>query len=128
MAVAMLNSRKSLQDQSLEVVKNIEEALSHTIPDLAHDKRAFCYEFAIHIRDGRVNQVDTDTWDESFKEVPITDPQSIDIGLKKLLSWLLRDLTQRTQQGYHGMVFLRVSVKQAELSFSTLVRRQRRYN
>lgn len=122
-----VRSRKTPQEKCQEVVSNIADALKHTIPGLSHDKRAFSFQFEIHIRDGLVARVFTDTWDDAFEPITLADPMPVEQGLSKMLAWLQQDLVQRSHQGYHGISFVRVNVQQEQLSFSTRIQRQRLY-
>lgn len=123
-----VRSRKTPQEKCQEVVSNIADALKHTIPGLSHDKRAFSFQFEIHIRDGLVARVFTDTWDDTFEPIALVDPMPVDHGLTKMLSWLQQDILQRSHPGYHGISFVRVNVQQDQLSFSTRIQRQRLYS
>lgn len=115
------------QSQTQLVVAHILEDCRRLIPDLVKSPRASVLEFSIKIRNGTIDTMNIDNWDECFAPVHHVNSGEPDQQLNRMEAWLMKFLPTKLVNTFHGTVVTLVTVKEQSVAFAFRVHRQRLY-
>jgi hypothetical protein len=112
----------SPSEQTQIVVHEIVSALRKSMPEWGRLGISAHYEFDIHIRDGRIHLLDTDTTQDSSVTVEAPTNEDMDTLIRRVEKWLFQCLPSRLVSGYHGRVKVNVFLP---LRFVPSIKQQR---